>query len=87
MWKNCFNDPWDVYRPVPAISQQAFQQPMAIIVENSRLVNEMIMELLQNPRAIRDTLHLMTTFAQKPQHKEQIDEEAKDKEAKEEEKD
>ena len=45
------------------------------------------MELLQNPRAIRDTLHLMTTFAQKPQHKEQIDEEAKDKEAKEEEKD
>ena len=41
----------DVYRPFPHILQQEFQGPMPIAAENSGLVNEMIIELLQDPIA------------------------------------
>ena len=56
----------NVYRLVPHIPQQEFKGPMPIVVENSGLVNEMIMKLLQDFRATSDigaTSHLMTISA------------------------
>ena len=58
-----------VYRPVPPIPPQEFEQHVPVVAENSGFVNEMIMELLQGHRDTADveaTSRLITTSVQEP---------------------
>ena len=67
--------------------QQEFQQPMPIVAKNLGFINEMIMELLQDPRATGDveaTPRLMTTSAQEPQYGRQVDDKVEEEEEEEE---
>ena len=73
----------DVYRPIPPIPQQEFQQLVPVVAENSGFVNEMIMELLQDTRVMGDvgaTLCVMAKSTQEPQYRGQVDEEAEEEE-------